>query len=163
MKNLNKKGFTIVELVIVIAVIAILAAVLIPTFNSVISRANESAAMQEAKAALQIITAHEGGDMSNGKYYFVVYDKECVTYAEADGAPTAGNTGVIKYVYCYDAKHLNSETSEAEAFYNTETTAIPTAGTNEELSVIKLNKTEQSDVGQKIVIYHITTKTNSGE
>ena len=30
----NRKGFTIVELVIVIAVIAILAAVLIPTFSS---------------------------------------------------------------------------------------------------------------------------------
>ena len=39
----NKKGFTIVELVIVIAVIAILAAVLIPTFSGIIAKANESA------------------------------------------------------------------------------------------------------------------------
>ena len=38
-KNL-KKGFTIVELVIVIAVIGILTAVLIPTFSSLIGRAN---------------------------------------------------------------------------------------------------------------------------
>lgn len=45
-----KRGFTITELVIVIAVIAILAAVLIPTFSNVINRANESAAMQEAKS-----------------------------------------------------------------------------------------------------------------
>ena len=52
MKNLkNKKGFTIVELVIVIAVIAILAAVLIPTFSGVIEKANESKAMQEATNA----------------------------------------------------------------------------------------------------------------
>ena len=43
MRNTNKKGFTIVELVIVIAVIAILAAVLIPTFSSIISKANLSA------------------------------------------------------------------------------------------------------------------------
>ena len=42
MKKANKKGFTIVELVIVIAVVAILAAVLIPTFVSVTKRANES-------------------------------------------------------------------------------------------------------------------------
>ena len=42
MKNSNKKGFTIVELVIVIAVIAILAAVLIPTFSSLIKKANLS-------------------------------------------------------------------------------------------------------------------------
>lgn len=44
----NKKGFTLVELVIVIAVIAILAAVLIPTFASVIGNANRSAARSEA-------------------------------------------------------------------------------------------------------------------
>ena len=42
MKRSNKKGFTIVELVIVIAIIAILAAVLIPTFASLIQKANES-------------------------------------------------------------------------------------------------------------------------
>ncbi len=41
MKKL-KKGFTIVELVIVIAVIAILAAVLIPVFSNVVDKANKS-------------------------------------------------------------------------------------------------------------------------
>ena len=41
-KRNNKKGFTIVELVIVIAVIAILAAVLIPTFTGIIKMANLS-------------------------------------------------------------------------------------------------------------------------
>ena len=43
MRNTNKKGFTIVELVIVIAVIAILSAVLIPTFSGIIAKANLSA------------------------------------------------------------------------------------------------------------------------
>jgi type IV pilus assembly protein PilA len=43
MKNLKKKGFTIVELVIVIAVIAVLAAVLIPTFVNLTRKANVSA------------------------------------------------------------------------------------------------------------------------
>lgn len=41
-KKTNKKGFTIVELVIVIAVIAILAAVLIPTFSSLVKTAQTS-------------------------------------------------------------------------------------------------------------------------
>ena len=50
MKKRNmKKGFTLVELVIVIAVIAILAGVLIPTFGNVIEKANKSAALQEAR------------------------------------------------------------------------------------------------------------------
>lgn len=48
MKKLNKKGFTITELVIVIAVIAILAGVMIPTFTTIVNKANESAALQEA-------------------------------------------------------------------------------------------------------------------
>ena len=43
----NKKGFTLVELVIVIAVIAILAGVMIGTFASVVKKAKESAKMQE--------------------------------------------------------------------------------------------------------------------
>ncbi len=42
----QKKGFTITELVIVIAVIAVLAAVLIPTFVSLVRRANESKDIQ---------------------------------------------------------------------------------------------------------------------
>ena len=49
MKRNNKKGFTIVELVIVIAVIAILSAVLIPTFGTVIADANAVAAKQDAR------------------------------------------------------------------------------------------------------------------
>lgn len=46
----NKKGFTIVELVIVIAVIAILAAVLIPTFSNLIAKANVSADQQAVRS-----------------------------------------------------------------------------------------------------------------
>lgn len=80
-----KKAFTITELVIVIAVIAILAAVLIPTFTTVVNNANESAAMQEAKSEydnfnLEVLTSNSkaGNDfilkyMKGDKiYYFVV-------------------------------------------------------------------------------------------
>ena len=48
MRKSKIKGFTIVELVIVIAVIAVLAAVLIPTFSNVIEKANKSAVQQAA-------------------------------------------------------------------------------------------------------------------
>ena len=51
MKKMNKKGFTIVELVIVIAVIAILAAVMIPTFGGIIKKANKSSAEQTAASS----------------------------------------------------------------------------------------------------------------
>ena len=49
MINSKKKGFTIVELVIVIAVVAILAAVLIPTFSSLVKKANLSADQQAVR------------------------------------------------------------------------------------------------------------------
>ena len=60
MKRSNKKGFTIVELVIVIAIIAILAAVLIPTFASLIQKANTSAdiqAVRQMNTALAMLDA----------------------------------------------------------------------------------------------------------
>lgn len=55
-KKNNGKGFTTVELVIVIAVIAILATVLIPTFSNLIDKANDSSAMQQANAAYTTYT-----------------------------------------------------------------------------------------------------------
>ena len=53
MKNTKRSAFTIVELVIVIAVIAILSAVLIPTFGAIIKDANEAA----DKAAASTLTS----------------------------------------------------------------------------------------------------------
>lgn len=49
MKKTGKKGFTMVELVIVIAVVAILAAVLIPTFISLTRKANDATALADAR------------------------------------------------------------------------------------------------------------------
>lgn len=90
-----KKGFTITELVIVIAVIAILAAVLIPTFANVINNANESAAMQEARSewsnfSVEVATepaaendfliVHKSGDEAAPTYtYFIVVDGQFQT------------------------------------------------------------------------------------
>ncbi len=85
MKRNNKKGFTIVELVVVIAVIAILAAVLIPTFSNVTKNANAEANKADAKAAYTeyiavsadyldddfIVKSTKGGD----KYYAVIDGK----------------------------------------------------------------------------------------
>lgn len=73
-KLLNKKGFTIVELVIVIAVIAILAAVLIPTFSNVIESANKSADLSEAQNSLKAYSAYtssKGHSLADGTVFKV--------------------------------------------------------------------------------------------
>ncbi len=76
MKNKLKKGFTIVELVIVIAVIAILAAVLIPTFASITNSARESAALQEAKSGSETILALTTGTLPEDSAFLVAEDDE---------------------------------------------------------------------------------------
>ena len=82
MKKSNKKGFTIVELVIVIAVIAILAAVLIPTFSNVIEKANESAALQAAKNAYTEYLADNTQRIVAGKNLVIKYNDYYATVTD---------------------------------------------------------------------------------
>lgn len=71
MKKFNKRGFTIVELVIVIAVIGILAGVLIPTFSSITQKAQQTAAMQEATSGRDALLALTNGSMPEDTFFFV--------------------------------------------------------------------------------------------
>lgn len=111
MKHTNKKGFTIVELVIVIAVIAILAAVLIPNLSRLVGKANESKALQEAESAMKADLIEANGDyktIANG--YYVVslnttdsakgyFMKSGETYTEVttESNATANTTYYAKY------------------------------------------------------------------
>jgi prepilin-type N-terminal cleavage/methylation domain-containing protein len=64
-----RKAFTIVELIVVIAVIAILASVLIPAFNTIITNAKSSAAYQNANNTLKTLVADvadPGGESLEG-------------------------------------------------------------------------------------------------
>ena len=73
-KSVHNAGFTLLELVIVLAVIAILSAILIPTFTDVISRAKETAARQNCRSVAQqyMLYRLEEGDSSDlGGYLFI--------------------------------------------------------------------------------------------
>ena len=80
MINMNKKGFTIVELVIVIAVIAILASVLIPTFSGVVAKANASGALQKATSAMKSTLAMSTTGTLADDTYFAVGTNTGVSY-----------------------------------------------------------------------------------
>ena len=86
-RNNKRKAFTIVELVIVIAVIAVLATVLVPTFSNIIQNAQDSKAMQEAKNAYTNYLIENNGTVTE----YMVYD--------ADGRFVALHNGAAVGVY----------------------------------------------------------------
>lgn len=77
-KAVRRRGFTIVELVIVVAVIAVLAAVLIPTFSGIIEKARESAAMQEALGAYTEYLIDHAAEGNDAEYIFYKTENKVV-------------------------------------------------------------------------------------
>lgn len=62
----NKKGFTLVEVIVVIAIIAILAAVTIPTLIGFVNKAEEAEVLSDARAVLIAVQAEA---MSSGEEF----------------------------------------------------------------------------------------------
>lgn len=144
MKN-SKKGFTLVELIIVIAVIALLAAVLIPTFSSLIQKANQ------AKDEALVSNLNKAIALSTEKYD-TVYDV----------------LGAVKENAGFDVAKISASVSEHEILwdsvnycfvYKTEKgiTGIPDTQTNKDVKDYQywqfLSKEIPAVADQKYSIY----------
>ena len=94
MKNTKKKGFTIVELVIVVAVIAILSAILIPTFSGLVASSKDAALQENLRNAYVEYTAEAAakGDYEGQEtiIFSKANDNTAVYYVYATTGPNAG-------------------------------------------------------------------------
>ena len=65
MNKMNKKGFTLIEMLVVIAIIAVLVAIIIPTVSSATTKAKAAADAANLRAAVAEGTVDYLGDKNN--------------------------------------------------------------------------------------------------
>lgn len=94
MKRLNKKGFTLAELLIVVAIIAVLVAIAIPIFTAQLAKARLATNQANARAAYAAVEAqYLQDDTKTGNFTYNVSSGKLADTALTSGTTTIGNNG----------------------------------------------------------------------
>ena len=119
MKNLKrKKGFTIVELVIVIAVIGVLSAILIPTFSGLIAKANKSAEQLSLRNSYAAYAAAAMDEAEDESAVYLSKDAALTTSSEVFKLNAAsGEWEKVASVVVADYKAVASEAGPHNGYY----------------------------------------------
>lgn len=90
MKRLGKKGFTLVELMVVIVIIGILVAIIVPSVTSAVNSAKKQSALADAKSQLTTWSIEVATAGSTTAKYFVGDDVTPTPLTEAEALRIAG-------------------------------------------------------------------------
>lgn len=120
LKSEKKKGFTLLELVTVLAVISILSAALIPKVGNYINEAKKVAVLNEAKS---VVTAYEAV-----RYKLNVNENTITSKLQGDNLPI--EEGTLK-------KLKNSTVSQCKLILDTETNGFKINTEEKSISIFK--------------------------
>lgn len=150
-KKLDKKGFTLVELIVVLVILAILAALLIPALTGYIDRSREEAIKAETRmiamaVQTEAVTAY-GADTNafatNADKIEVdkvvdLAEVKALTKADSGAhfAAVINKNGSIKTVNYYDGANLCEYDAENQVYKVTMAKGNPTAITANQVKVV---------------------------
>ena len=102
-KKLNKKGFTLAELLIVVAIIAVLVVVSVPIFSSKLEKAREAADVANMRAAKAAAVSKYLEDGTDGVFFYdadngVLKSSKDGINKYGQGTGTDGGVSYEKYV-----------------------------------------------------------------
>ncbi len=167
MKRALKKGFTIIELVIVIAIVSVLAAVLIPIFGSVVEKAENAVERQRAHNRITELLTLNNGRLPDGTFVYSKDNGGSVYAFENNRVVLAETESIIKknqeYTVCVSAACLSDESSRhtAEAAITSvmrgvvegcATAELPVCGTDDRFVVV-LKSAEGNEIDCEQVVY----------